>query len=88
MTSCPNRRFFGNESPRFTSKSPSSLSSFGQEDLINLEVIIKKAICFSCKIVYTFQDERDGNLLSLESDPSFSVFNLQNLAGIKTHISL
>jgi len=65
-------------------------SEYGQkwDEVPSLDSIIRKATCHKCRIVYTFQQECDENLVKLETDPDYSVFNIQNVAGITTLIHL
>jgi len=67
----------------------SRVSDLDNEDPIMFpKIMINKATCFSCKIVFTFHDNPAENLVSLETDPDYSVFNLRNVAGITTSINL
>jgi len=49
---------------------------------------LTKGTCFSCKIVYTSQEEVNKYLVSLDTDPDYSVFNVRNLTGIMTSIDM
>jgi len=65
-------------------------SEYGQkwDEVPNPDSIIRKATCHKCRIVYTFLRECDENLVKLETDPDYSVFNIENVAGITTLIHL
>jgi len=48
----------------------------------------RKGTCFCCKIIFVFQQGPDENLVSLGTDPDYSVFNVSNQSGITTSIDV
>jgi len=67
----------------------SQLSDFEHSELMDAtQQNLNKATCFSCKIVFTLHEDTDKKLVSLETDPDYSVFDLRILAGIMTSIDL
>jgi len=48
----------------------------------------RTATCLRCKVIYTFQEQADCDIVSMETDPDYSVFNLQHLGGLKTLLRL
>jgi len=67
----------------------SRLSEFDREEAtIFPRIKASKGTCFGCKIIFVFQEEAYENLVSLETDPDYSVFNLSNQSGIITSIDV
>lgn len=54
----------------------------------NQENFNRTATCSRCKVIYTFQEQADCDIVSMGTDPDYSVFNLQHLGGIKTLLRL
>jgi len=48
----------------------------------------RTATCLRCKVIYTFQEQADCDIVSMATDPDYSVFNLQHLGGLKTLLRL